>query len=200
MPRWPAEGEQNVEDGGRQRSCPHAAIIHTGNIFSRCIVGRQCEVAPPRRQMLGASSDDGKCSTRRADLRSCCAYADLFVHMLHNSLVCVTTARSIACAAEGAAWVCARAQARPASPIPWRWPASWPWRAGLAQPALPAGALPPVVSSRWMLVTLLNMPSPSCFFAPSSNQGIAFVSFASARALISPTTLLPSFASQVGPP
>ena len=50
-----------------------------------------------------------------------------------------------------------------------------------------------------MLCVRLNTPLPEVDFAASSSQGIAVAAGPSSRALTSPTTLLPSFDSQVGP-
>src|SRR5258708_10633462 len=62
-----------------------------------------------------------------------------------------------------------------------------------------AGALPPLVLSRWMLVARESTPVPSWFTMSTRSQGIESASGEGALATALPVTRLPSLASQEGP-
>jgi len=62
------------------------------------------------------------------------------------------------------------------------------------------GAIPPTVFTRWMLAVLAKTPLPDVDLAFSSNHGMADLFGPGSRPFTSPTTLLPSFDSHVGPP
>ena len=73
---------------------------------------------------------------------------------------------------------------------------SWPTCAA-SQPD--AGALPPLVLIRWIVVTRESTPSPSWLTTLTRSHGIESASGESAFATALPVTRLPSFASQEGP-
>jgi len=61
------------------------------------------------------------------------------------------------------------------------------------------GATPPTVCARWMLLAWLNVPRPVVALASRRSQGMADWFGPGSRALTSPTTVLPSSDSHVGP-